>query len=164
MENNVNQAVINQEITLTWPEGFHVMDGEELRELYQNDDTKRWGIRDKTRHLIITILWEDYSSLLIKLSDIKAVARKNEKMSARGYRDHGYRREGFFSMSVDGRQAEGYRFSYRIGEADQSGQTLLFKVKNRIYSISCIGRSEKAEEDRALFERILEEVRVSGAI
>ncbi len=38
------------------PDGFNVMNAEELRQVYQSEDPNRWGMRDKERHIILTVM------------------------------------------------------------------------------------------------------------
>ena len=151
----MSKATVNDLMSIEVPEGFHTMSAEELRQAYQDDKQNRWGMWDQDRHVMVTVMWKEYPRLLMMLSDVKGISRKNEQMAAKGYAGNGYECGGFFSVNVDGEKAEGYRFSYRIGDVEQSAETILFKLEKTIFSITCGGRRENREADRELFDRII---------
>ncbi len=151
----MSKATVNDLMSIEVPEGFHTMSAEELRQAYQDDKQNRWGMWDQDRHVMVTVMWKEYPRLLMMLSDVKGISRKNEQMAAKGYAGNGYECGGFFSVNVDGEKAEGYRFSYHIGNVEQSAETILFKLEKTIFSITCGGRRENREADRELFDRII---------
>lgn len=151
----MGQALVHEELSLSWPDGFQVMTANELKQLYLSNNPKRWGIWDKERHVMITVLWQEYHPLLNFLADPKAMAKRNEQLTRRGYKKHDYRLESFLSMQFCGRNLEGYCFSYRLGDTAQRVETLLLKQKKCVYNFSCIGRKENEEKDRALFREVM---------
>ncbi len=150
--------IINNEISIGVPDGFHIMSAEELTKVYISSDPKRWGIWDNDRHVIITVLWQDLNAFTSMLADIDATAVKNEQLTRKGYEGHDYAMEGFHGAQICGSHARGYSFTYRIQDITQHVSTLLFKVNKRIYSINCIGRNENREQDHELFEEVLKSV------
>lgn len=155
----MSRELINQTVSIDIPDGFGTMSAEELRQVYRNDDPKRWGTWDRERHVIITVMWKDYPMLLSKLTDLKTVCKKNEQLISRGYAGNSYQCGGFFSMTAGGQSAEGYRFSYRVGDVVQSAETVLVKLNKTIYSITCTGRTENQPADHELFAGILAGIR-----
>jgi len=156
----MSREVINGTVEIEVPDGFHVMSAEELRQAYRNEDPNRWGMWDKERHIIVTVMWKAYRGLLgLFLSDLKEVCKKNEQLNSKGYAGHGYRCDGFFSLSVDGQQAEGYRFSYRVGDAEQSAETILMRQGKTIYSVTFAGRAENKAADQDVFAGIIAGIR-----
>lgn len=156
----MNRATVHEELSLSWPDGFRVMGEDELDKLYSAHDPNRWGIWDQQRHIIITVLWQQVHPLLAWLSDMKAMARRNEQLAKKGYQGHGYQLEDFFSRQLCGRGGEGYRFSYRLGDVTQTAETVLFKNGKNVYSLSCIGRQENSAQDRETFEKVLNSVKI----
>ena len=151
---------INGTVEIEVPDGFYIMSAEELRQVYQSEDPNRWGMRDKERHIIITVMWKAYHVLSgLFLSDLKAVCKKNEQLSSKGYAGHDYRCDGFFSLSVNGQPAEGYRFSYRVEDAEQSAETILIRQGKTIYSVTFAGRAEKKAADQEVFAGITAGIR-----
>lgn len=156
----MSMETVNGTVEFEVPDGFSVMSAEELRQAYRNEDPNRWGIRDEERHIIVTVMWKAYTGLLgLFLSDLKAVCKKNEQLSSKGYAGHGYRCGGFFSLSVDGQPAEGYRFSYRVGDVEQSAETILIRQGRTIYSVTFAGRAENQAADQEVFAGITARIR-----
>lgn len=155
-----NTVKINDAFTMAVPEGFQRMSPEELKKLYRGENPDQWGIWDKDRHVMITVLWKHYPALLSALADLKAVARRNQQLTEKGYAGHGYRPEGFFSMKTGDVQLEGYHFSYRVGSISQCAETVLMKHRRTIYSITCAGREENADADSSTFRKALESLRI----
>ena len=151
---------INGELFLPCPEGFGIMDEAELSRVYSCANPNRWGAWDKARHVMITVLWQRYNPLLAWLADRGAMVRRNEQLTRKGYRENDYRLIGFFSRAVCGLSAEGYRFTYRVQGVPQGAQTVLVKKGRTVYSVSCIGAAEALEENRVLFEAILDSAQV----
>ena len=153
----MNKELVNQALSIPVPDGFRPMSGEELRQAYGNDDPNRRGLWNRESHVIIAVLWKEYPALLrFMLRDLKAVCRKNEQLHSREYAGHDYHCGGFFSQTVGGQPAEGYRFTYSAGGAAQSAETVLVRQGGTVYSITCAGRTENRESDHALFAGILE--------
>ena len=151
----MSKATVNDLFSIEVPEGFHTMSAEELRQAYREDKPNCWGMWDQERHVMVTVMWNEYSRLVMMLADTKAICRKNEQMAAKGYADHGYKCDGFFSVNVDGEKAEGYRFSYCVDGVEQSAETILFKLEKTIFTVTCGGRNENRETDREIFDRII---------
>ena len=152
----MNRICVNDELLLSCPEGFAVMSADEPNRLYACGDSHRWGAWDRERHVMLTVLWQRYNPLLMMLADMKSLARRNEQLTQRGYEGHDYQLKGFSSRKVCGLTAEGYRFTYRLGDVIQSVETVLIKRKNRVYSLNCIGREADQAGNHVLFEAVLD--------
>ena len=118
---------INGELMLPCPDDFTSMTKEDLDRAYTSDGPGRAGIRDAERHVMITVLWQRYNPILARLADMKTMARRNEQLTSKGYAGHDYRLDSFFSREVCGKTAEGYRFTYRVGDTAQEVETVLIK-------------------------------------
>lgn len=156
----VIQAMINQELSLSYPEGFHVMDAEELRKVYLDDNPDRWGIWDLERHIILAVYWHRSNALLSALAGAKDVARSTEKRLRKGLRANGYRFGGFFLEDLMGLEVPGFRYSYRVGDVAQAAETLVLKRKEICYTIYCYAREALAEASRPVFAEVLRSMRL----
>ena len=151
---------INQAISVSLPDCFCAMSTDELQQVFRSSEPNRWGAWDRENHRMITVLWKNYPPLLVKLAGLKAVCRKNEQLSSKEYAGTGYRCEGFFSLPAGGRQAEGYRYSYNVGNIRQSAETILLKKGGTVYSVTCTGRSENVAADHEVFTGIFSGIRL----
>jgi len=152
----MDRISINGALSMPCPEGFSPMSAEDLDRVYTCKDPKRTGMWDRQRHVMVTALWQRYNPLLARLADMKALAKRNEQLTRKGYQGHDYRLEGFFSRTVCGMAGEGYRFTYRLPDAQQEIETVLIKKGSVVYSLNCIGRPENRDANQALFHAILD--------
>lgn len=151
----MQETIINQELRLAYPEGFAPIDREELDRLYQDENHNRWGIRDRDRHVIVTVFWHRTNALLVSLADAKSIAKATEGKLRRGLKQHGYQFEGFFPTEVCGVATQGFRYSYRVEDVDQVGEIIILKRKAVCYTLYYYARKESALEGYPLFEEIL---------
>ena len=146
---------VNGELKLSYPEGFNLMTSNELKEMFTKESPNRWCIWDKERHAVLDIEWARYNKLILKLTDEKNIARRNEQLMRKGYGNHNYQLEGFWSGQVGNIRGEGYSFYYQVGDAKQRCSNILFRKGNLIYRISLIGVRDHEDADQELFEKIL---------
>ena len=152
----MSRRTVNETFTLEIPDTFEAMSGDDLRKLSENGgDSHGWGVRDRERHVIVTALWKRYPALLAWLADLKSIARRNEQLTRRAYEGNGYRSGGFFSIRAGEEKAEGFRYSFRAGDAVRSVDCCLIKDGRTVYAFLCAGPEETAEADRALFREIM---------
>ena len=152
----MEKEIINNAFSMTVPEGFLRMSAGELAQLFRDNNPNRWGVWDHERHAVVTVQWQQYSSLLLHLADLKSIAKRNEQLTRRCYQENGYRLDGFFSRRVCGMAGEGYRYACRPGDTDQEIETVLIKKGSVVYSLNCIGRPENRQANQALFDAILD--------
>ena len=156
----MNHALIHNELSLSYPDGFHEMDPEEMKRLYQDDNPDRWGIWDQERHIIVAVLWHDSNAFLAALASAKDVAKSTEKRLKRGMKNHGYQFGGFYQAEVSGLEAHGFRYSYHVGDVVQTAEALVLKRKNTCYAVYYYAREELAQVSRPVFERILQSIKL----
>lgn len=156
----MNHIEINGALLLPCPEGFAAMTQETLQQVYTCDNPCRAGIWDRARHVMVTVLWQRYNPLLAAFADMKTLVRRNEQLTRKGYKDNDYRLDTFFSRRICDLPGEGYRFDYRLGDVAQQIETVLFKKGSVVYSLSCIGRPENRQENRVLYDAILDGMRL----
>ena len=157
----MNQALIHNELSLSYPDGFHEMDREEMKNLYLDDNPDRWGIWDQERHIILTVFWHDSNPILASLAGAKDVAKSTEKRLKRGLKNHGYRFGEFYQTQLCGLEAHGFRYSYRIGEVVQAAEALVLKRKTACYTIYYYAREEQNPGSRPVFEQVLRSMRLT---
>ncbi len=154
----MEKYTVNGEISVSAPEGFQLMTAEELTKLFVSGDPSRWGLWDRERHVMLIVEWKKYSRLMLALSDIKSVAKRNETLSRKAYAANDYELEEFVSGTIGGRQAEGYRFSFRVEDTEQGAEVRLLRQGNFIYRFTVNGRGANREVNRELFKNFLDTV------
>ena len=150
----MNSTIVNNEITVSYSDGFEIMSSEELDNAYVGVTDDKWGIWDKDNHVIITLLWQKANPMLVALADVKAIAMKNESMAAKMYKNNHYDGKGFFSETIDGKKAEGYWFEYDVASVRQQAASVLFKNRNNIYSLSVFARADDPDFEDILHQAV----------
>lgn len=151
----MNQVLVNNELSLSYPDGFHIMDGAELAQAYQNSNPNRWGIWDKDRHLIVSVFWHRTNRLLVSLADAKSVAKSTERKLRKGLKSHGYSFHGFYERELCGQRTHGFHYQYQVGDVVQSGETIILKHGSLCYTIYCYTRKDTQLAGDPVFEEIL---------
>ncbi len=152
----MNRQIINETCAIKIPDHFEILSGKDLDGMQQGTgDPFRWGVRDRANHTIIIALWKQYPALLSCMLDLKAVVKKNERLTRKAHEAHGYRFLEFFSMQAGEEKAEGYRFIYEKEGGAQVCSNFLIKDRRTIYAFICIGREEHVEADKAVFSQIM---------
>ena len=151
---------IHQALSIEYPDTFHPMTDEELRQVYRCGIQKSWGVWDKENHVMLLVLWKDYPLLLAKMADLKAAAKASARQNRKSYASLDFLFEDFFSSTVADRPAEGYTFTYSFSGVRQRVETVQFKAGKSMYGICTIGRAENREQDHELFTKVLNSIRV----
>lgn len=152
----MNNVKINNEINLTYPDGFNEMGEEELKK-YFGTPNNRWGVHDAPNHVILSVCWTkkgffsffaDPESFLIG-----AESRLHKRLL-------NYQRIGQFKTKIASKKAQGIRFEYRVNDSVvvQVCDLYAFKHKNKIYAVYYILRKNDAIEKLPGFEEILKSI------
>ena len=152
----MNQAVINGELNVSWPDGFQELSREDLKKLYLDDNPDRWGIRNESKHCVFSVFYHKANPLLsILASDVKEIAEATEKKLRAGYRGHDYRLEGFHSRRIAGLPAEGFRYTYVLNRIEESCETYIMKKGRVTYTVYWYTRKEREAGNQPLLEDLL---------
>ena len=131
---------LNNELTLTYPSGFHVMGKEELEKHQYFGEPPAWSISDPERHMMISIAWKKTNGFVAKLLNTRDIVQKMEAGIRTPMQQFGYQLEGFLSLEAGGKNADGYRYSYTVQETGMTGESLCIKNKNTFF-----GNNEKID-------------------
>ena len=149
---------INNELTLTYPEGFQEMNEETLTR-YFSSPKNRWGVYDPERHVIISVSWTKagFFSFLTDAENVLLSAQARMRSNLINYK-----RTSSSKMKIAGKKGFGFRFEYRVNDRNiyQSGDLRAFKYKGKFYALEYIGRRITDEEHHPIFEEVMESVKV----
>ena len=151
----MEKELINNRLELVRPEGFRVMDHEELKQAYGIDYDCMWGMRDEERHIILSVFWKVSNKLISKLGTAKLVADESQKAMRRRYRKAGYHSNGLFETEVAGNKAWGFSYGYTPDGPAQSCETVVVKDGTCCYTVLYHTREECAQANRAIYEEVL---------
>ena len=158
--------VDNEWLAVMLPEGFEPIPHDELETLLGIRYDCLWGMRDTTRHMMMSVTWKDSNKLITRLVSEKAFAKQVDETFAKRYRKGSYCCESCFSCTIAGASApaQGFRFSCTIQDVAHNGEVLVFKRGIRCYTLSYYTRSQFAAANRPVYEEIVAslEVRAEG--
>nr|MBQ6242848.1 hypothetical protein [Lachnospiraceae bacterium] len=154
----MKKLTVNGELTLSCPDGFREMTQEELAKAYADRTSKRIGIWDEARHIILVVQWHKVNVLLAALSDPKSSLRSAEFRLRRLLKDSEYRKTDTFTRGIAGRDARAFRYEYRVQGVMQEGEVYLLKKKTSVYMIYTYTRMPVTEEARRVIGEMLNSV------
>lgn len=153
----MNNATINNEISLTYPDGFNVMSEDELSK-YFGSPQNRWGVFDAENHVILSVGWTK-KKLLSFLVDAESAMIGAEARLSRNLVN--YQRVTSYKTKLGKKKkAKGIRFEYRVNDSVSIhvGDLVIFKHKKKIYSVYYICRKSKAAQVLPAFEEVLKSI------
>lgn len=147
---------LNNELKLTYPDGFHVMDQAELGKYQFYSEAPGWCINDPDRHIMASVSWKQVPGIFARMLKIKEVAKSMEGQMAQAMKAYGYRLDEFVSRTPGGKEAEGFCYEYSVQETGMSGISLAIKNKNTFYYVHMYYRSALKEESLPVLDDILD--------
>lgn len=150
-------VTINNEINLTYPDGFAQMSEEALTR-YFSTPNNRWGVYNDERHIILSVSWTKTgigrpSNPDDLLTQVQARMCRNLLC---------YQKLGEFKIKIGGKKSSGIRFMYRVNDAKvvHIADLFVFKHKKHLYAVHYITRKATAAEDRLLLQEALNSITV----
>lgn len=153
----MNNARINNEIDLTYPDGFAEMTGEQLARYFGSPDN-RWGAFDDANHIILSVAWKK-AGFFGFLNDAESMMIGAEARMKRNLVN--YQRVNSYKMKIaDKKKAFGIRFEYRVNDSVMLhvGDLVIFKHKKKFYSVYYITRKINAAASLPAFEEVLKSI------
>lgn len=156
----MNSVKINNEINLTYPDGFREMGEEELSK-YFGSAQNRWGAHDDENHVVLSVNWSK-KKLLSFLADAESALIAAEGRLRRNLVN--YQRVTSYKTKIGKKKkAHGIRFEYRANTSVmlQVGDLVMFKHKKKVYALYYICRKTKAAASLPAFEEVLKSITLS---
>ena len=154
----MENTVLNSHLQLSYPEGFRVMDPQELKQ-YAYGSLPASALKDPDRHMILTFGYKTVGALAAFLLGAKDMARSIEAQLRRPMRAFGYRPRGSVSRNVGGKKADGYTYTYTAQGIGMAGETLVVKDGRTFYYLYCYMREAQLEESTAVWKEIIASAR-----
>ena len=149
-------AKINNEINLTYPEGYNEMNEAELSRYFGTPDN-RWGVFDPGRHIVISVGWNK-PGFFSSMGDAESFLLKMTSRMRRTLLNYQVVNE--YELKIASKDANGIRFEYRVNDSVSvhSADLVVFKYKSKFYAIQFAARKNKADEYRREFLELLQSI------
>lgn len=151
----MEKVLIYNTISLCIPEGFHVMEREEIQERFRYNDPESWAMWKPDSHIIIAIHRKKLNPILGLIADKKTVRAKLELECKNAKAKNGYRQLEEYEKSIQGKQYLGFYYGYEASNIPHIGENLIIIRKNWYYVISCYYREENREQAHGIFDEAL---------
>ena len=149
----MNGKVLNQELKVVIPDGFHEMDEAERGKLNLYREAPDWCISDPARHIVLSVAWKRQSLASLLLSS-REIADKMEKSIRKPMEPYGYKLEAFLQESFHGTPADGFRYSYTAQGIGMTGESFSVKHGKTFYYIHSYVRSALLEESLSVLREL----------
>ena len=152
----MNTVKINNEINLTYPDGFKEMGEAELARYFGSAEN-RWGVYDADRHIVLSVGWTKVGFKNL-LTDAESILIGIEARLRRTLVN--YQRVTSYKYKIAGKKAQGIRFEYRVNDAAlvQVADLVVFKHNKKFYAVHFITRQSSAIAGRLEFQQALNSV------
>lgn len=156
----MNEEMINGVFAVTVPEGFHVMDEEELKRIYAGQSPDRWCLRNDETGMTISVMWGRISPILAAIVNLDATAARTQEAMARHLQD--FRRIDDVSPQIAGQKSRGFCYEYTTDGQPYVGEWLVMRYKKFAYTISYYAKNSGQQAAWEIFDALLDSIRASG--
>lgn len=155
----MESITLNDELTLTYPEGFRVLTQDEMDSMQFLEKGPGTCLSDPERHILISVGWKRPGVLAGLMLNAGDLAKNSEKTIRKAMQNMGYRCRGFEKREIAGNRAEGFGFEYSAQGVEMLGETYVMKIGKTIYYLNFYTRRECETETAAVWEQILETIK-----
>ena len=154
----MSELVINNELTMDCPEGFHVLSEEERRSMKTLKEGEWTGMSDPDRHIIVSAGWEK-PALITAVLNAHDLADICEKRIRKALQPMGYKLESRHDRTVAGEKASGIRYGYTVQDTGMCADSYAFRHGKYIYYFHFYYREALKEESLPAVEALLDSVK-----
>ncbi len=132
---------LNDQIEISFPETFHVMNDEEMKRQFSNAKN-RIAAKNDENHTVLSVGWSEPLNLVTGIFVTESSFLDGYyKRGAKGLKN--FKKEKSITNTICGREAKGFAFSYLTddGSTVQNGAVTAFKRGKRIYIVEYISGS-----------------------
>ena len=154
--------VVNEEMRIPLPDGFHVMTDEERNAISKGQKAPAWVMADEEKHFMFSVSWKDipsFASFLLGTKDIAKNMMKRYRDAAEGA---GYTFGEIRKFMIGGEKAYGYPFNYETEGIAMCGDSIVIKKGKTCYFFHTYYREATKEESEKLLEEIYGSISFEG--
>lgn len=151
-------VIFNDELKVGYPEGFHVMDEEELKEISILENGPLICLKDPDRHMIVTVACKKVGGFASFVLNQKDIAKKMEGFVGSAQKEYGYRLCDFIMRNAGDRLADGFCYNYEAEGMEMYAEALTLKRGKKIFYFYLYAREELRKKSIQVWEEILASV------
>lgn len=150
----MNTIVLGDKLTLSYPDGFHVLDSSGKSSMQFFGGSTGECLSDPERHILISIGWKPIGGISALLVNANDAAKKMEASIRKPMQSYGYRLNEFIAKNVGDNQAEGFNHEYESQGIGMYGESYVVKYDRNLYYLNFYARRERLNESLDIWNRI----------
>ena len=150
-----NIISVNDHLTLACPDGFHVMDEEERKNLTFIAEGSCECITDPVRHILITVGCRTLGKLAAMLVSAKDAAGNMEAALREAMRRYSFRENGSAAIDLSGEKARGLSYGYVAHDTDMYAESYVAKRGKALYYLNFYVRETYRDKGLKTWEEFL---------
>ena len=151
------KELINNEMNFPVPDGFKVLNKEELNNFNTVGQGPVWGIQNDEKHMIIVVGYKNVG-ILSKMFSSKDAATSIEKSLAKPMAPYNYQLKEFSEFKVGDLLGNGINYTYVVQDIEMQGTSLAVKKDNKLYYIHAYYRLENNEDSLKLLKDTINDI------
>ena len=156
------KTLINNELYLSYPDGFHEMDASELKATFLDDNPNRWGIKDENRHMLITVLWNKTNMLSAIMVGPQAVAYSAERKLSASLNKSNYKSGAIEQVKLGGRNCYRFAYKYFLENVEQIGEVLVMQNVNHYYTLYTYALKKNEKAARVVIDAVVNSLKFTN--
>ncbi|MCR4841457.1 MAG: hypothetical protein K5848_07960 [Lachnospiraceae bacterium] len=154
--------LINNELNVPCPAGFHVMDEKERSKYKMTGKGEYVGLSNPDIHMMITVGVKKLNAFIKLLLKPKDFAKGMRNCIVKGNKPYGIKAEELKDLTLAGAPAKGFSYTYTVRDIAMTGRAYAVFTDNTVYYVYQYVRTEFDEEFKDVFENFLKELKIEG--
>lgn len=150
-----NESISN-ELSASYPDSFHVMSEEEIKQHCYYQQAPQWSIYDEQQHVLISVAYKKSNFLINKLTNTESLTKNMEGVLAKQLAGNDFQYDKFTNRDIDGITAYGVEYDYTVQELGMHACSYILNSKKNLYYIHAYVRQENKEESLKTVNEILD--------
>ncbi len=151
--------LLNQELNLSWPDAFHVMDEAERSGLNFIAEGEGLCLSAPEQHIVASVGWKKLGAFAAFLISTGEAAERMKKSIRKAMASFRYRSEEAVTADLSGEKARGIRYLYDVRDTGMLGESYVIRYRKTLYYFNFYTRAALKEENQDLRNGILASVR-----
>ncbi len=151
----MKEVLLNEELALTYPEGFAAPGEEEMQKLQFLNKGPGEVLFDPDRHMYATAAYQTIGGFQAMLLNIQDIGVNDAKVVAKAMEPYDCRMGEVTTKEVAGEKAVSYSYHYTAQGKEMFGESTEIKKGKNIYYLHFYGRAEEEDSCRAVIATVL---------
>ena len=149
---------INDKFQLACPEGFRPMTKHERTQLRIAEEGDILCLTNEEEHMTVSVGWKDINVAAGLILHLIRPVKSVEAGVARSMNPYGYMRDTYLTRQIGGQKAEGFRYSYVVGDTAMIGETYVIRQMRSLTFFHMYLRAANRDNGLVQWNKLLDAV------